>query len=109
MKVSLPLRRPGKVRAILALIALACLALHALTGFSEFGLYVTPLALLVVGFLCGLYVGEERIVAAWREKRTPLPRSTSARRPRWLDVGIGSHLERAPRSLRGPPLGALRA
>jgi hypothetical protein len=92
----------------LGLTAVAVAVLQGLTGVSELALYAGPFLVIVGLLLSGRYVGEARILAY---RRAGAPRLRAALKRPWRPVAdrwVGSLLDRAPRSLRGPPA-AVRA
>src|SRR3954454_6508372 len=96
--------RPRRLLTAMALLALACAVLQAVSGDAQLVLHLTPLFLIGGLLLAGRYVGEERIVARWRAalaQRRPRPV-----RVRWqprAERALATLLERSPRLLRGPP------
>ena len=96
--------RQRRFLTAMALLALACAVLQAVSGDAQLVLHLTPLFLIGGLLLAGRYVGEERIVARWRaavarERRRPV-------RARWrpcAERALASLLERTPSLLRGPP------
>jgi hypothetical protein len=96
-------RRRGALAALGALLLLAL----ALTGHGELALYVAP----VLGALAlpasGRFVGEERIVRAWRRLRAAVrPRRRASRWQRGHELPLASQLRRSPLGRRGPPRAA---
>ncbi len=96
--------RHRRFLSVLTMLSLVCVALQALTGIPELVLYLTPLFLIAALLLSGHYVGEERIVAAWRGRRPTQTHRRAQSRPRLdRELPLASLLARSPRSLRGPP------
>ena len=87
--------------AVLGCVALAVMAMQGLTGVSQLALYAAPFLLLLGLLLSGRFIGEERILAAYRS--LPRARRVAASWPRLQSLPLSSALERAPWSLRGPP------
>lgn len=71
-------------------------------------LYAAPFIAIIGLLLTGRYVGEERILAAYRTAPRPRRRTSAQRRPS-LELPFSAALERAPWSLRGPPAARLVA
>jgi hypothetical protein len=97
--------------AVLSVLALAALAALALAGMLELALYLAPLAAIGVLLGAGVFVAEERIVAAWNAGRAAV-RAGRRARTRWLDArdhALTSLLERSPARRRGPPVRRLPA
>jgi hypothetical protein len=68
---------------------------------TELLFYAAPFLLMLCLLLAGRFIGEERILAAYRA--IPRARREGASWPRLPSLPLSSALERAPRSLRGPP------
>ena len=88
-----------------AAFVLAFAVANVLSGrasVGEMALYAAPFVAIVGLLLSGRYVGEERILAAYRTLPRPRRRSVSRRRP-GHELPFSAALERAPWSLRGPP------
>jgi len=87
-----------------AAFVLALAVVNVATGKAsaiEMALYAAPFLGVVALLLSGRYVGEERILAVYRTQAKPArPRSQWPRIP---ELPFSAALERAPRSLRGPP------
>jgi hypothetical protein len=76
-------------------------ALAAALLVAAVGPWAGPLLIVASLLLTGRYVGEERILAARLPRRAP--RAARALWSRRHALALGSLLERAPRSKRGPP------
>ena len=104
-----PYALPGMARqrrflTAMAVLALACAVLQAVTGDAQLVLHLTPLFLIGGLLLAGRYVGEDRIVARWRAALAVARRRPA--RARWrprAERALASLLERTPSLLRGPP------
>ena len=95
--------RQRRFLVVLTTLAVVCAAVQALTGISELVQYLTPLFLMAAVLLSGHYVGEDRIVAAWRACRRLFPRRVPSRPRVRHELTLSSLLARAPRAPRGPP------
>jgi hypothetical protein len=84
-------------RSLVPLLLLAAALLIAAAGP-----WAAPVLIIAALLLTGRYVGEERILAARRTLRAPA-RAQRAVWSRRHSRPLMSLLERAPRSLRGPP------
>ncbi len=97
-------RSPGRLAlSIAGAFALALLVgalARGVPGALDVALYAAPFLVIATLLLSGRFIGEERILAAYRA--WPRRRSV-ARRARVPELQFDSALERAPRSLRGPP------
>jgi hypothetical protein len=78
------------------------LLLAAVLLVAVMGPWAVPLLVVASLLLTGRYVGEERILAA-RAARAPRVRAAKVLWSRRHAAALVSLLERAPRSLRGPP------
>jgi hypothetical protein len=96
-------RSPRRLLLALGAAALAAAALQGATGLTDLALSVTPLLLIVGLLLSGRFVGEERILARWRETLPRLRAQLHRHWPHTRDHALISLLERSPRQLRGPP------
>ena len=96
--------RQRRFLTAMAVLALACAVLQAVSGDAQLVLHLTPLFLIGGLLLAGRYVGEERIVARWRAAVARGRRRPA--RARWrpcAERALASLLERTPSLLRGPP------
>jgi hypothetical protein len=95
-----------RINAVLVLASIVVGAVAGLAGAAEVALFAAPFLLIAGLLLSGRYVGEDRILAA---RRTPPParRGRAQRWPTRRELPFSSALERAPRSLRGPPAALL--
>jgi len=96
--------RQRRFLTAMAVLALACALLQAVSGDAQLVLHLTPLFLIGGLLLAGRYVGEERIVARWRAAVARVRRRPV--RARWracAERALASLLERTPSLLRGPP------
>jgi hypothetical protein len=96
--------RQRRFLVVLATLAVACAAVQALTGIPELVLYLTPLFLIAALLLSGHYVGEDRIVRAWRGLRRAARRLPVRRIAVPQARTLSSLLERSPLRRRGPPV-----
>jgi hypothetical protein len=90
--------------AIGAMFALALVVGAAAAGVSgalDVALYAAPFLVIAALLLSGRFIGEERILAAYRS--LPRARRAASSWPRLPARPLSSALERAPWSLRGPP------
>jgi hypothetical protein len=71
------------------------------SGALDVALYAAPFLVIAALLLSGRFIGEERILAAYRS--LPRARRAVASWPRLPSLPLTSALERAPWSLRGPP------
>jgi hypothetical protein len=93
-------------RSFLALAAVtaALAAVQLATGVDELTLYAAPLLLLCALLLSGTFVGEEWIASRRRSAvAIAPPRALIHRWTRERERALTSLLERAARTLRGPP------
>jgi hypothetical protein len=96
-------------RRALAVLAVLCVVVQAVTGLGELALTMTPLLIVFALLLSGRYPGEQRIVRHWRSAAPPPPRRA---RPRWAPAPSRpaiSIFHRSPLRHRGPPAWALPA
>jgi hypothetical protein len=96
--------RQRRFLLILTALAALCLVVQGLTGISELTLYLTPLFLIAALLLSGHYVGEDRIVRAWRGLRRAARRLPVRRIAVPQARTLSSLLERSPLRRRGPPV-----
>jgi hypothetical protein len=96
-----PRRLAFAISAAFALALLVGAAAAGISGALDVALYAAPFLVIAALLLSGRFIGEERILAAYRA--LPRSRRAVARRPRLPELAFSSALERAPRSLRGPP------
>jgi hypothetical protein len=87
--------------ALAAALAVGATA-AGVAGALDVALYAAPFVVIAALLLTGRFVGEERILAAYRALPRAL-RRTAQRWPRRPELPLSSALERAPWSLRGPP------
>jgi hypothetical protein len=80
--------------------ALSAAGAHALIDLA---LYASPFLVIAGLLLNGRFVGEQRLLARYARTAPRFRRSRSARWRRVAELAFTSALERAPRSLRGPP------
>ena len=96
--------RQRRFLAVLTALAVLAAVAQAITGVPELVLYLTPLFLLAVLLLSGVYVGEDAIVRAWRGLRRRVRNLATRRTPVPVAPPVSSRLERSPLSRRGPPV-----
>ncbi len=71
---------------------------------TEMALYAAPFLAIAGLLLSGRYVGEERILAVYRSLPQPRRLKAARRWPSIAELPFSAGLERAPWSLRGPPV-----
>ena len=95
--------RQRRFLTAMAVLALACAVLQAVTGDAQLVLHLTPLFLIGGLLLAGRYVGEDRIVAAgaprWPSRAGARARPLAAARRARPRLAARAH----PSLLRGPP------
>ncbi len=96
-----PRRLALSIGAAFALALAAGAAAAGVSGALDVVLYAAPFLVIAALLLSGRFIGEERILAAYRT--FPRARREGASWPRLPSLPLSSALERAPRSLRGPP------
>lgn len=89
------------IGATFALALVIGMAAGGLSGALDVALYAAPFLVIATLLLSGRFIGEERILAAYRA--LPPARRVAAAWPRLPARPLSSALERAPWSLRGPP------
>jgi hypothetical protein len=96
-----PRRLALSIGATFALALVVGMLADGVPGALDVVLYAAPFLVIAALLLSGRFIGEERILAAYR----PLPRArrTVAAWPRLPSRPLSCALERAPWSLRGPP------
>ncbi len=95
-------RRPALAIAGAFALALVVAAVAAgVPGALDVALYAAPFLVIAALLLSGRFLGEERILAAYRS--LPRVRRAIASWPRLPSLPLSSALERAAWSLRGPP------
>jgi xanthosine utilization system XapX-like protein len=97
-----PRRVALSVGAAFALALVAGLAAGGISGALDVALYAAPFLVIATLLLSGRFIGEERILAAY--PALPRPRRVAPSWPRLPSRPLASALERAPWSLRGPPV-----
>jgi hypothetical protein len=98
-------RTPRLLVLLFAVVAAIDAAVSGGAGALNLALYAAPLLVMAGLLLSGRFVGEERIIARARRARD-VPKLLLALRAGWSgrpERPLVSLLERAPRSLRGPP------
>lgn len=101
MAVHSPRRVALSIGAAFALALVVGLAAGGVSGALDVALYAAPFLVIAALLLSGRFIGEERILAAYRALARPRRVATSW--PRLRSRPFVSALERAPWSLRGPP------
>jgi xanthosine utilization system XapX-like protein len=96
-----PRRLALSIGATFALALVAGIVAGGVPGALDVVLYAAPLLVIAALLLSGRFIGEERILAAYRA--LPRARRVAVSWPRLPSLAFGSALERAPWSLRGPP------
>ena len=96
-----PRRLALLIGAAFALALVAGTAAAGVSGALDVALYAAPFLVIAALLLSGRFIGEERILAAYRS--LPRARRVAASWPRLQSLPLSSALERAPWSLRGPP------
>jgi len=71
---------------------------------TEMALYAAPFIAVVALLVSGRYVGEERILAVYRTQPRRRRSSASRRWPAIPEQPFRAGIERAPWTLRGPPV-----
>jgi hypothetical protein len=99
--VQSPRRLALSISAAFALALVVGAAAAGASGALDVVLYTAPFLVIAALLLSGRFIGEERILAAYRT--LPRARRAVASWPRLPSRPLSSALERAPRSLRGPP------
>jgi hypothetical protein len=99
--VQSPRRLALSIGAAFALALVVGAAAAGVSGGLDVVLYAAPFLVIAALLLSGRFIGEERILAAYRT--IPRARREGASWPRLPSLPLSSALERAPRSLRGPP------
>jgi len=97
-----PRRLALLIGAAFALALVVGAAAAGVSGALDVALYAAPFLVIAALLLSGRFIGEERILAAYRA--LPRARRVAAAWPRLPARPLSSALERAPRSLRGPPV-----
>jgi hypothetical protein len=102
------LRSPGRLRShTFAAFVLALLLVAAVAGVViavEMALFAAPFLVIAALLLSERFVGEERILATRRTVPPRRRRRIAHRWPTHPETPFSVALERAPWSLRGPPL-----
>jgi hypothetical protein len=99
--VKSPRRLALFIGAAFALALVVGAAAAGVSGALDVVLYAAPFLVIAALLLSGRFIGEERILAAYRS--LPRARRVAASWPRLQSLPLSSALERAPWSLRGPP------
>jgi len=89
------------IGATFALALVVGTAAGGVPGALDVALYAAPFLVIAALLLSGRFIGEERILAAYRA--LPSARRVVVSWPRLPSLALGLALERAPWSLRGPP------
>jgi hypothetical protein len=97
--VKSPRRLALFIGAAFALALVVGAAAAGVSGALDVVLYAAPFLVIAALLLSGRFIGEERILAAYRSRA----RRVAASWPRLQSLPLSSALERAPWSLRGPP------
>ena len=96
-----PRRLALLIGAAFALALVVGAAAAGVSGALDVALYAAPFLVIAALLLSGRFIGEERILAAYRS--LPRARRAVASWPRLPSRPLNSALDRAPWSLRGPP------